>query len=106
MPCFVGPILAHFLITQPPTAAQKCPVCSLPLFPPPDVAFGFVSSDSKSSDLVVLFLCRHMVHAHCIRGAESLPRRGDDSDVVVSLLRGSDAKGGQMRREKISQKIA
>lgn len=83
-------------------ASRICPVCEELLFPPSNLAIGLNAANPP--DLVILFLCRHLVHAHCVKGGDSLPRRGDDT--VVSLLRASSARGSSMRREAIGSKIA
>ncbi|KAH7343609.1 vacuolar assembling protein VPS41 [Rhizoctonia solani] len=52
-------------------AAAMCPVCDEPLFiPPPDT-----SSLINHQHLVLLFLCRHAVHAGCVPGGDALPPR-------------------------------
>ncbi|KAF8309561.1 vacuolar protein sorting-associated protein 41 [Clavulina sp. PMI_390] len=82
---------------------RTCPVCGKLLFPPSNLPIG-IDFTPEPSDLAVLFLCRHIVHAHCVRGGTSLPRKGDD--VVISLLKGSDARCGNLRREWVGSKIA
>ncbi|CUA69567.1 Vacuolar protein sorting-associated protein 41 homolog [Solanum lycopersicum] [Rhizoctonia solani] len=52
-------------------AASMCPVCDEPLFiPPPDTG-----SLVHHQHLVLLFLCRHAVHAGCVPGGDALPPR-------------------------------
>lgn len=42
-------------------AQVPCPLCSEPL-------------QRSPQDLLLLFLCRHVVHANCIDGVDDLPR--------------------------------
>ncbi|KAF5387652.1 hypothetical protein D9615_000773 [Tricholomella constricta] len=65
------------------TAKGKCLVCSRSLQEPPQ-------------SLVLLFLCRHVVHAHCAKGGDQLPHQPDPA------LRGIGIGGSQ----GISGKIA
>jgi len=54
---------------------------------------------------VILFLCRHMVHAHCVQGGDSLPRRVDDA--AASFLRTGGVGSGALRHdESLGSKIA
>ncbi|KAH8829648.1 vacuolar protein sorting-associated protein 41, partial [Flagelloscypha sp. PMI_526] len=46
------------------TAKTLCPICNRSLQDPPQ-------------QLVLLFLCRHVVHAHCIPGGDDLPSQPD-----------------------------
>lgn len=48
-----------------------CPVCDEPLFAPPPDNGALVNLQS----LVLLFLCRHAVHAGCVPGGDALPPR-------------------------------
>lgn len=41
-------------------ASRKCPVCTLPLLETPQ-------------SLLLLFFCRHTVHARCVAGGEEIP---------------------------------
>ncbi|TDL30074.1 vacuolar assembling protein VPS41 [Rickenella mellea] len=46
------------------SAATPCPICNLPIY-------------SGPQSLALLFLCRHVVHATCVRGGDNLPQRPD-----------------------------
>jgi hypothetical protein len=46
-------------------AKTTCPICSLALF-------------SAPQSLILLFLCRHVVHAGCVKGGEGLSSQPDD----------------------------
>lgn len=71
------------------TAKTECPICTLP-----------IQRQNATQDLVILFLCRHVVHSGCVKGgeAENLPARMDP------ILRGIGI-GGQGGRG-LSSKIA
>ncbi|TDL13369.1 hypothetical protein BD410DRAFT_498748 [Rickenella mellea] len=43
------------------SAATPCPTCNLPIY-------------SGPQSLALLFLCRHVVHATCVRGDDNLPQ--------------------------------
>lgn len=45
-------------------AATRCPVCSLSLLQDPNT-------------VALLFLCRHVLHLHCVRGGENIPYYSD-----------------------------
>ena len=83
-------------------ASNVCPICGDLLFPPSNV--GVSIRALNSFELVILFLCRHMVHAHCVKGGDSLPRRGDDT--AASLLRAGGARSSTLRHETLGSKIA
>jgi len=82
--------------------SNMCPICGDLLFPPSNVGMSITALNSF--ELVILFLCRHMVHAHCVKGGDSLPRRGDDT--AASLLRAGGARSSTLRPENLGSKIA
>ena len=55
-----------------------CLICTLPLRQTPQ-------------SLVLLFLCRHVVHARCVSGGENLPRQPDLA--LASVIMGGAARG-------------
>ncbi|KAG9017435.1 Vacuolar protein sorting-associated protein 41 [Tulasnella sp. JGI-2019a] len=82
-------------------AARPCPVCSLPLF---NTALLHPSAMNSRQPLALLFLCRHLVHAACVKGGGALPTRSTDD-----LLMGFLEDGADLRYESgtsISGKIA
>ncbi|KAF8339185.1 uncharacterized protein EI90DRAFT_3279515 [Cantharellus anzutake] len=88
---------------------QICPICHELLYPSPQLSsLNINPPTSQSQPLVIVFLCRHAVHAHCIRGGSALPRRADDT--VLSFLRIDQNApafgGGAPMRDSISSKIA
>lgn len=68
------------------TKKNKCAICSLNIQRAPQ-------------SLVLLFLCRHVVHAGCVPGGETIPYQAD------TLLAGLDAGEGAYLRT-LSAKIA
>lgn len=54
------------------SAKTPCPICSLPISHP---AHG----------LALLFLCRHVVHAHCVDHGEELPQQPDPTLVGLGI---------------------
>ena len=58
------------------TAKSICPICSRSLQETPQ-------------GLVLLFLCRHTVHASCVSGGDSLPQQPD------AILRGAGLSSGR-----------
>lgn len=83
------------------SASRPCPVCSLPLF---NTALLHPSAMNASQPLALLFLCRHLVHAACVKGGDNLPTRSSD-DMLLGFL----GDGGDLRFESgpsISGKIA
>ncbi|KAG8947639.1 Vacuolar protein sorting-associated protein 41 [Tulasnella sp. 424] len=65
---------------------------------------GYLGSASTAPQpLVLLFLCRHLVHAACVKGGDKLPERPMD-DVLAGFLGGSAPRGGVKRG--IGSKIA
>ncbi|EIW51779.1 vacuolar protein sorting-associated protein 41 [Trametes versicolor FP-101664 SS1] len=54
------------------SAKTPCPICSLPISQP---AHG----------LALLFLCRHVVHAHCVDHGEELPQQPDPTLVGLGI---------------------
>ncbi|KIO24479.1 hypothetical protein M407DRAFT_99879 [Tulasnella calospora MUT 4182] len=75
-------------------------VCSLPLF---NTSLLLASTSGTPQPLVLLFLCRHLVHAACVKGGDRLPERPMD-DVLAGFLAGSAPRGGSKRG--IGSKIA
>ncbi|KAH9848839.1 vacuolar protein sorting-associated protein 41 [Lenzites betulinus] len=76
------------------SAKTPCPICSLPLSQPPQ-------------GLGLLFLCRHVVHAHCVDHGEELPHQPDPTLVGMGLG-GQPGLGGKIAftailRAKITQ---
>ncbi|KIJ69735.1 hypothetical protein HYDPIDRAFT_120723 [Hydnomerulius pinastri MD-312] len=65
-------------------ARAQCPLCTEPL-------------QRSPQDLLLLFLCRHVVHANCIDGVDDLPRYIDSS---------LDAGGRAAPAHEVSAKIA
>jgi hypothetical protein len=62
-----GESFAYLSLTAAPIcciAKTLCPICNRSLQDPPQ-------------QLVLLFLCRHVVHAHCIPGGDDLPSQPD-----------------------------
>ncbi|KAF7984727.1 hypothetical protein HWV62_11658 [Athelia sp. TMB] len=59
------------------TAKAKCPICTLPL-------------QQSPQSLVLLFLCRHVVHAACCSGADDLPSQPDRVLASVGMGAGAD----------------
>ncbi|GJJ10532.1 hypothetical protein Clacol_004759 [Clathrus columnatus] len=55
----LGMVLYQIDSYQP--AVSTCPICSLPLY-------------NSSSSITMLFLCRHVVHASCVKCGDGLPR--------------------------------
>lgn len=53
-------------------ATGVCPICTKPLH-------------QASQDLVLAFLCGHVVHAHCTSGGSGLPKQADSSLVGIGL---------------------
>ena len=66
-----------FLIIHAHTAKAKCPICTLPL-------------QQSPQSLVLLFLCRHVVHAACCSGADDLPSQPDRVLASVGMGAGAD----------------
>ena len=84
-------------------ASNTCPVCGDLLFPSSNV--GVPIRAWNSSEPVILFLCRHMVHAHCVKGGDTLPRRVDDA--AASFLRTGGVGSSTLRHdESLASKIA
>ncbi|KAA1466651.1 vacuolar assembling protein VPS41 [Dentipellis sp. KUC8613] len=54
------------------TAATPCPICNLPLY-------------QSSTSAVLLFLCRHVVHASCVEGGDSIPNLPDPAFASVGI---------------------
>jgi hypothetical protein len=68
------------------TGKAKCPICTMSLQRAPQ-------------SLVLLFLCRHVVHATCVAGGEDIPYQTD------TLLAGLDLGEGSYTRA-LGAKIA
>src|SRR5260221_10261248 len=90
-------------------ATQICPICHESLFPSPPLSSLNINPPTlHSQPLVLVFLCRHAVHAHCVRGGSALPRRADDT--VLNFLRIEQDSptfgGGAPTRDSIGSKIA
>ena len=49
-----------------------CPICSRPL-------------QQNPQSLVLLFLCRHVVHASCVGGGDQLPAQPDPSFIGIGI---------------------
>jgi hypothetical protein len=54
-----------------------CPICKRPL-------------QQSDQDLILVFLCGHMVHAHCTSGGSGLPKPINSSLVGAGLVVGRD----------------
>lgn len=69
----------YFVITLliGPVATAHCLICDKLLHSP-------------DQDLVLVFLCGHMVHAHCTNGGAGLPKQADSSLVGLGLGTGRD----------------
>jgi len=75
------------------TAKAQCPICSLPL-------------QQSPQSLVLLFLCRHVVHGGCVSGGDDLPSQPDP--ILVSVGMGGQGLSGKIAlasivRAKIDQ---
>ncbi|KAG8782576.1 Vacuolar protein sorting-associated protein 41 [Ceratobasidium sp. 428] len=78
-------------------AASMCPVCDEPLFPPPPGGGALVNHQS----LVLLFLCRHAIHAGCVPGGDALPPR-QGASLSLSYYGGFSGETGNIIGEKIT----
>jgi vacuolar protein sorting-associated protein 41 len=58
-------------------AASPCPICQKPI-------------QQAHQDLILVFLCGHMVHAHCTSGGEGLPKQMESSLMGAGLGVGRD----------------
>ncbi|KAL6307128.1 vacuolar protein sorting-associated protein 41 [Sparassis latifolia] len=68
-----------------------CPICSLPL-------------QQSSHSLILLYLCRHVVHADCVYDGDALPEQLDQNFVDMGL--GGDAGiGGKIATAMVRAKI-
>ncbi|KAI8982914.1 vacuolar protein sorting-associated protein 41 [Trametes punicea] len=54
------------------SAKTACPICNKPISQPPN-------------GLVLLFLCRHVVHAHCVERGDELPHQPDPTLVDMGI---------------------
>jgi len=61
-------------------ASMMCPICSLPLL------------TTHPRTVVLLFLCRHVVHAGCVRGGESIPAPPDRQVTRFGVDSGIDSR--------------
>jgi hypothetical protein len=57
--------------------SMLCPICKRPL-------------QQTDQDLILVFLCGHMVHAHCTSGGSGLPKPINSSLVGAGLVVGRD----------------
>lgn len=64
-------------------AKRTCPVCSHSL-----------QEDPQS--LLLLFLCRHVVHVHCAAGGDQLPHQPDPALRVVGISHGAMGLNGRI----------
>lgn len=86
------------------SASTLCPVCGLLLFPSSNLSSLPINPAQQQQALALLFLCRHAVHAHCVKGGDTLPRRADET--VLNLLRADGNNIGVVTRDTLSSKIA
>ncbi|CDO75230.1 hypothetical protein BN946_scf184895.g10 [Trametes cinnabarina] len=54
------------------SAKTPCPICNKPISQPPN-------------GLILLFLCRHVVHAHCVDRGDELPHQPDSTLVDMGI---------------------
>jgi vacuolar protein sorting-associated protein 41 len=73
----------HCLYLMSITAKTICPICSLPLL-------------STPPSLLLLFLCRHVVHAGCVSGGEDLPHQPDPALIGMGVGIGGRGLGGKI----------
>jgi hypothetical protein len=64
-------------------AKTICPICSLPLL-------------SAPPNLILLFLCRHVVHVGCVKGGEDLRDLPDAMPIGMSVGVGIRGIGGKI----------
>jgi vacuolar protein sorting-associated protein 41 len=102
-------LLNHRAVTECYSAAASklCPICGLLLFPTPQVSSFDMNAQTQPKSLALIFLCRHVVHAHCVKGGDSLPRRTDDSMLNFLQTESSGLRlGGGIMRDTVGSKIA
>jgi hypothetical protein len=70
----VSPLNVHYDTQDAnyPAAKAQCPICNLPL-------------QQSPQSLILLFLCRHVVHAGCASGGDDLPSQPDPILVSVGI---------------------
>ncbi|KAG5727316.1 hypothetical protein E4T56_gene14977 [Termitomyces sp. T112] len=72
------------------SAKNTCPICSHSL------------QDNPQS-LLLLFLCRHVIHAHCAVGGDQLPHQPDPALRIVGLSNGAIGLSGRIAFESIAR---